>query len=111
MPLGRQGKRQSQRSRPVLDQVAERARPRSRVGWWSGLRLGGGHASPVRPDPSTLGAVGERGSGRESCMQLVPGSGESVVAGNSECRDLTLCMLDTMGGCCPVLADFPTVVV
>jgi hypothetical protein len=51
----------------------------------------------VRPDPSTLGVVGDRGSGRESCVQLVPGSGESVVAGNSECRDLALCMLDTHG--------------
>jgi hypothetical protein len=26
---------------------------------------GVGHASPVRPDPSTLGVVGERGSRRE----------------------------------------------
>src|SRR5512132_345057 len=39
------------------------------------LAAGGvGHASPVRPDPSTMGVVGERGSGRESCLQLVPGS-------------------------------------
>jgi hypothetical protein len=38
------------------------------------LRLGVGHASTVRPDPSTLGAAGERGSHRESCLQLVPGS-------------------------------------
>src|SRR5512133_3759456 len=37
------------------------------------LRLGVGHASTVRPDPSTLGAVGERGSHHESCLQLVPG--------------------------------------
>jgi hypothetical protein len=29
--------------------------------------------STVRPDPSTLGAVGERGSHRESCLQLVSG--------------------------------------
>jgi hypothetical protein len=29
------------------------------------LRLGVGHASTVRPDPSTLGAVGERGSRHE----------------------------------------------
>jgi hypothetical protein len=33
-----------------------------------------GHASTVRPDPSTLGAVGERGSHHESCLQLVQGS-------------------------------------
>jgi hypothetical protein len=38
------------------------------------LRLGVGHASTVRPDPSTLGAVGDRGSDRESCLQLVPGN-------------------------------------
>jgi hypothetical protein len=44
-------------------------------GWLVGrLRLGVGHASTVRPDPSTLGVVGERGSHRESCSQLVPGS-------------------------------------
>jgi hypothetical protein len=29
------------------------------------LRLGVGHASTVRPDPSTLGVVGERGSRHE----------------------------------------------
>jgi hypothetical protein len=38
------------------------------------LRLVVGHASTVRPDPSTLGVVGERGSHHESCLQLVPGS-------------------------------------
>jgi hypothetical protein len=38
------------------------------------LRLGVGHASTVRPDPSTLGVVGERGSHREGCLQLIPGS-------------------------------------
>src|SRR5215212_8359649 len=38
------------------------------------LRLGVGHASTVRPDRSTLGVVGERGSGHESCLQLVPGA-------------------------------------
>jgi hypothetical protein len=37
------------------------------------LAAGVGHASTVRPDPSTLGAVGERGSHHESCLQLVPG--------------------------------------
>jgi hypothetical protein len=35
------------------------------------LRLGVGHASTVRPDPSTLGVVGERGSHREGCLQLI----------------------------------------
>ncbi len=38
------------------------------------LRLGVGHASTDRPDPSTLGVVGERGSHHESFSQLVPGS-------------------------------------
>jgi hypothetical protein len=43
-------------------------------GWLVGrLRLGVGHASTVRPDPSTLGAVGERGSHREDCSQSIPG--------------------------------------
>src|SRR5215217_956196 len=35
---------------------------------------GSGMPGIVRPDPSTLGAVGERGSHRESCLQLVPGN-------------------------------------
>jgi hypothetical protein len=46
----------------------------STAGHWSALepswlvgrlRLGVGHASTVRPDPSTLGVVGERGSRHE----------------------------------------------
>jgi hypothetical protein len=36
------------------------------------LAAGVGHASAVRPDPSTLGVVGERGCHHESCSQLVP---------------------------------------
>jgi hypothetical protein len=39
------------------------------------LRLGVGHASTVRPDPSTLGVVGERGShheGRSSARSRKP---------------------------------------
>jgi hypothetical protein len=90
------GKRQSQRSRPC-DRAAEHARLRCRVGWWGACGWGSGMPAPSGQIPSTLGADGDRGSGRESCVQLVPGSGESVVAGNSECRDLTLCMLDTHG--------------
>ena len=41
---------------------------RSQVpGWLVGsLRLEVGHASTVRPDPSTLGVVGERGSRHKS---------------------------------------------
>jgi hypothetical protein len=38
------------------------------------LRLGVGHASTVRPDPSTLGMVGERGSRREDYPRPVLGS-------------------------------------
>ena len=56
------------------------------------LRLGVGHASTVRPDPSTLGVVGERGSHHESCLQLVPGSaGQASTrrpAGWSEMNDV-----------------------
>jgi hypothetical protein len=59
------GKRWSQRSRPLLDQAA--GRWSAQVPGWlvEGLRLVVGHASTVRPDPSTLGAVGERGSHHE----------------------------------------------
>jgi hypothetical protein len=67
------GKRQSQRSRP--DWINRRAGSAQVPGWLvECLRLGVGHASTVRPDPSTLGVVGERGSDHESCLQLVPGS-------------------------------------
>jgi len=37
-------------------------------GWGLGM------SGTVRPDPSTLGVVGERGSGHESCLQLVLGN-------------------------------------
>jgi hypothetical protein len=37
------------------------------------LRLGVGHASTVRPDPSTLGVVGERGSRHEGRSRPLPG--------------------------------------
>src|SRR5829696_4293409 len=48
--------------------------------WLVGLlRLGVGHASTVRPDPSTLGVVGERGSRHESCLQFVPGSARQAL--------------------------------
>jgi hypothetical protein len=51
-------------------------------GWLVGrLRLAVGHASTVRPDPSTLGAAGERGSHRESCLQL--GSGSAFRSGSA----------------------------
>jgi len=57
------GKRWSQRSLPSITSPAD-GRLRCLVGWRR-LRLGVGHASTVRPDPSTLGAVGVRGSHRE----------------------------------------------
>src|SRR5512133_253811 len=66
------GKRQSQRSRPWI-KIAGCGRLRCRVGWWGACGWGSGMPGTVRPDPSTLGAVGERGSRRESCLQLVPG--------------------------------------
>jgi hypothetical protein len=67
------GKRQSQRSRPWIRPAGHRS---ARVpGWLVGrLRLGSGMPSTVRPGPSTLGVVGERGSRHESCSQLAPGS-------------------------------------
>jgi hypothetical protein len=46
-----------------------RGRLRCRVGWSMRLRLGIGHASTVRPDPSTPSVVGERGSHHEDCSQ------------------------------------------
>jgi len=54
------GKRYSQRSRPS----GQARRPwRARVpGWWGACGWGSGMPSTVRPDPSTLGVVGERGS-------------------------------------------------
>src|SRR5829696_7572427 len=43
-------------------------------GWLAGrLRLVVGHASTVRPDPSTLGGVGGRGSRHEGCSPARPG--------------------------------------
>jgi hypothetical protein len=38
------------------------------------LAAGSGMPAPVRPDPSTPGVAGERGSHHERCSQLVPGS-------------------------------------
>jgi hypothetical protein len=74
MPRDRQGQAADPTKSACLDQLP--ARWSARVpGWLVGrLRLGVGHASTVRPDPSTLGVVGDRGSHRESCSQLVPGS-------------------------------------
>ena len=54
------GKRLSQRTRPVPDQVADRGRLGCRAGWRR-LRPGSGMPGTVRPAPSTLDAVGERG--------------------------------------------------
>jgi hypothetical protein len=68
---------QGQAVEPTKSATDEAAghRPAQAPGWLVGrLRLGVGHASTVRPDPSTLGVVGDRGSRRESCSQLVPGS-------------------------------------
>jgi hypothetical protein len=44
------------------------------------LRLVVGHASTVRPDPSTLGVVGERGSHREGRLRPVPGCEVTVAS-------------------------------
>ena len=78
MPKGHQG----QATEPTKSAMHEACRPwpAQEPSWLVGrLRLGVGHASTVRPDPSTLGAVGERGSHYESCLQLVPGSASEAV--------------------------------
>ena len=59
-------------TKSAMDQAAEHGRLRCRVGWRR-LAAGVGHASTVRPDPSTLGVVGERGSHHEGRCR--PGSG------------------------------------
>jgi len=70
------GKRLSQRSRPDWIRLPADG-PAQVPGWLVGrLRLGVGHASTVRPDPSTLGVVGERGSRHEGRSRPVPGSQE-----------------------------------
>jgi hypothetical protein len=66
------GKRWSQRSRPCT-KIGDHGSAQV-PGWLAEcLRLGVGHASTVRPDPSTLGAVGERGSHYEGCLLPVAG--------------------------------------
>jgi hypothetical protein len=55
-----------------------------RVGWWALAAGGLLDASTVRPDPSTLGAAGERGSRREDRLRSVPGLAHLRVARNSE---------------------------
>jgi hypothetical protein len=73
MPQGRQGQAVEPTKSARLDQAADLL-VGSRVELVGGrLRLGVGHASTVRPDPSTLGVAGDRGSHHESCSQLVPG--------------------------------------
>src|SRR4030095_4376048 len=67
------GKRQSQRSRPCI-KASGRSRLTRGVVWWCVCAWGWAMPATVRPDPSTLGAVGERGSDRESCSQLGSGS-------------------------------------
>jgi hypothetical protein len=67
---------QGQALEPTKSAMHELAGHRSaqEPSWLVGrLRLVVGHASTVRPDPSTLGVVGERGSRREDCLQFVPG--------------------------------------
>jgi hypothetical protein len=69
MPREHQGKRRSQRSRP--DWINRQPMAGSGTGFVGGaLAAGVGHASTVRPDPSILGVVGERGSHHESCFRL-----------------------------------------
>jgi hypothetical protein len=61
-------------TKSAMDQAGGH-RPAQEPGWLvECLRLGVGHASTVRPDPSTRGVVGERGSHHEDCSQSVPGN-------------------------------------
>jgi hypothetical protein len=60
------------------NEVSYRSRPPTWVSSGAGLvggrlRLGVGHAGTVRPAPSTLGVVEERGSHHEDCSQCVFG--------------------------------------
>src|SRR5215211_5393684 len=72
------GKRWSQRSRPCMKLPTCVGSGAGLVG--GALAAGVGHASTVRPDPSTLGAVGVGGSHREDCSQS--GSGAAAVVHN-----------------------------
>jgi hypothetical protein len=74
MPQDRQGQATEPTKSARLDQAPAIGRLGCRVGWSTCLRLGVGHASTVRPDPSILGVVGDRGSHHEDCSQSVPGS-------------------------------------
>jgi hypothetical protein len=72
MPREHQGQAM-EATKSAMDQD-RRLWPAQVPGWLVGcLRLGVGHASTVRPDPSTLGVGGERGSPHEDCVQSVPG--------------------------------------
>jgi hypothetical protein len=59
------GKPRSQRTRPEWIRLPSVLGSGAELVWGRGLRLGVGHATTVRPDPSTLGVVGDRGSHRE----------------------------------------------
>jgi hypothetical protein len=100
----RRGKRWSQRSRP--DWINRRPWAARVPGWFAALAAGVWHASTVRPDPSTLGAVGERGSHYESCSQLVPGF---CYAGRSELTALRVGRLDLLHGTARVVEAAPEV--
>jgi hypothetical protein len=78
MPQDRQGQA-TEPTKSAMDQ-ARRPWPARVPSWLVGrLWLGVGHASTVRPDPSILGVVGERGSHHESCLQLVQGSARQAL--------------------------------
>ena len=65
---GHANRPQGQAMEPTKSAIDQDRRPwPARVPGWlvECLRLGVGHASTVRPDPSTLGVVGERGSRHE----------------------------------------------
>jgi hypothetical protein len=65
MPRDRQGQAMEPTKSAMRSRMPTCGRLRCRVGWWSACGWGLGMPGTVRPDPSTLGVVGERGSRRE----------------------------------------------
>jgi hypothetical protein len=83
MPQDQEGQAAEPTNSARLDQVAERAGSGAEL-VRGGLAAGGGHAITDRPEASTLGAVGERGSHREGRSRSVPGSLRGLVQDPAE---------------------------
>jgi hypothetical protein len=68
MPTDHQGQA-TEPTKSAMHELAGCGRLRCRVGWWGACGWGSGMPGAVRPDPSTLGVAGERGSRREDCSR------------------------------------------